>query len=170
MDSSYSFDLSKVPQQYRIGGRRLSKKPKLMTFYKGGLEAFLTQKGELISLALRNSIEGRVDEVKRIIESGDTGEIDRVINEHTSHYHNTALLSATPDFEKAVFEAKRCKGHYQGLFSNPFPVVFKLRVHPSRFIYDAKNIGKCGYKREVMLLGKIFEQEIIKSIRVYGEI
>lgn len=169
MSSSYFFDLSKVPQQYRIGGKKLRRKSKLMTFYKGGLEAFLTSEEELISLAIRNGIEGRVEEVKRIIESRNIREIDRIIDEHTSHHHDTALLSATPDFEEAREYAKISREHYgyNGLFTNPYPRIFELKVHPSRFIYDARNIGKCGHKREIMILGKILKEEIVRIIPVY---
>ncbi|MCH8520099.1 MAG: hypothetical protein LAT82_05075 [Nanoarchaeota archaeon] len=166
-DDKYKFDLCKISQEYRFGGRKLPRKPKLMTFYKGGLAEFLTAQRELISLAQRNSIEGRIEEVKRIIESENIDEIDRIINEHTSHYHNTALLSATCDFEKAISEAKRCKGHYEYEIPYSNPVVFELSIHPSRFIYDAKNIGRCGYKREIMILGKIFRDEVVNVQKIY---
>ncbi len=144
----FSFDYSKISPRYRASSSPDDK----ITLYKGAVRG-LHQNG-FLSLALGEGKTDHLVEVKDRIHRGSDEEIWTILDGHTSYFYDTPFLSATFNPEAAqVFAPSSYR-------LPSVKTIYQLVISARRCILDAFDTGNIGRSKEVLILGKIFPDEI----------
>jgi hypothetical protein len=145
-----SFDYTKVHPKYYVSANPDAE----IVLYKGAPKN-MEQLG-FNSLALNRNLSHLVDETKDKIESGDEDLIYTTIDNHTSYHSHTALLSTTYNPQLAqMFAPTRIYPHTKKDWT-----IYQLKIKAKRCIVDYHQTGYSGASGEILILGKIFPEEI----------